>query len=347
MEYIGEWGMLMGAILKTCDYCEKEVKASQLVRIRDYGHVCPDCRALIRGKSNTGVRYVVDPRRKFTESLKETRKMIDRDYTDFDAAARAFAAAIEEYRAAYDYRFPAPEKQVDQIVGGKLMYIAENIERKQAEEAAKHRTREEWEKLEEQYSADHVHAALSWEDVEADLFAVIEAARTPEERERAWEYYYDEIMHYQECAYELCTAIFDTREHGNRRYCCDEHKAAQDNAKERFAKTGTYLPQDAYIPKRSSSVDKQYKKRETSRENHVIERIACRREESEFAADRYTRARKQQSPDVHAETDAEVKQYREMNKHSEVISYNMYDLSVEEIKARGLWKYYIPKVVNT
>ena|GEM_PF-3325144 len=150
-----------------------------------------------------------------------------------------------------------------EFAADKILYDAESAEREAAMEAARNRTRPEWEALEDDYRADHTHTTISWEDVEADLLDAVDAAATDEERSAAYEHYLDNIMYYRECAHALCEGIFDTRKkRAGTEYCSEACRKAEENGLNRLAATGTYLPSTAYIPKRAASEEKAYQKRE-------------------------------------------------------------------------------------
>lgn len=168
-----------------------------------------------------------------------------------------------------DYMSAAQRKYIDD----RIDRIIDAADRTAAEQAASQRTREEWEALEDDYAADYVVIPLSWEDVEDTLLEEIDAAKTDEEREAAYEQYLDGIMHYDTCAYVFCDGVFRRRE--GKRYCCPAHKKAQENADERFAEKGTYLPTTAYIPKYAESITKGQRRHEVAFEvSELFEEIA-------------------------------------------------------------------------
>jgi hypothetical protein len=299
-------------------------------------------------------KKVTIDREDFKKRLTDVRKPINAEYTDIKTAFDGFAEAVTEYMEPMIQekdirRFPS-DKVSESIIGNKLIYIAENMDREKAEVDAKSRTREEWEKLEEQYSADYVHMKLSWEDVESDLFDDIDDAKTSEEKQQAYEDYLTRITEYRQCEYVLCDGLIPHSRHGNSRYCCEDHKWAQENAQERYDETskiyaaGTYLPEDYYIPKRGASVDKQYKKKETSRQTYVIEKLTVKREEEQYGEHR--RSEKQKYVDVALHKRTEYEYYSALNEKQPVTPYNLYDLGIEELDKRGLSQYLSLKSVK-
>lgn len=220
---------------------------------------------------------------------------VNAEHTDFSGVAAACESVLEGYRAGYDYKYATPAYLTERA-GDKLDYIAQTIERKRAESDAGIRTREEWEKLEEEYATEHVPSYLSWEDVEADLLMI---DKTKEEWERlskqeqedveqaAIERYLDNIIYYQECAHVLCGGIFDIRRgRWDRMYCSDECKKAQEHALARFAEKGTYLPETAHIPKRSDSVEESHQKYEIPFSAEMVVELGARREERVHESER-------------------------------------------------------------
>lgn len=267
---------------RTCDYCDKP--ANQLAKTRTHGHICRSCYTYIHRR---GWRATPQLRR-IENEVDSVMSVVNAEHTDFDGVAAACESVLEGYRAGYDYKYATPAHLTERA-GDKLDYIAQTIERKRAESDAGIRTREEWEKLEEEYATEHVPSYLSWEDVEADLLVI---NKTKEEWEKlsesekeslqqeAYERYLDNIIYYQECAYVLCEGIFDTRRgRSDRLYCSRECKKAQEHALSRFAEKGTYLPETAYIPKRSDSVEESHQKYEIPFSAEMVVEIGARREE--------------------------------------------------------------------
>lgn len=287
----------------------------------------------------------IDTKTKFQDEVKHIRKTIDSETTDFTSIASKFEDAINRYTDSDKKVFPS-EKIMDKGIADKLIYIAENIDREEAEEAAKKRTREEWEKLEEEYSTEYVHMKLSWEDVESDLLDLIDLVKTEEQKQRAYDNYLTQITEYRQCEYVFCDGLIPHERHGGSHYCCDEHKWAHENAQKRFDETsklyaaGTYLPEDYYIPKRSSSIEKQYVKMETSREPQILTEVIMKNE----LGDR-RRSEKQQFADVYQQKKSEFAYYTDLNKKQPVTSYNLHDLGIEELQERKLSQYISLKTV--
>lgn len=193
----------------------------------------------------------------------------------FDHIAKTLETANVDYMSAAQRKYI--DDQIDRIL--------DEADRTAAEQAASLRTREEWEAREDDYAADNVLIPQSWEDVEADLMTINKTREewdkmTQEEQEEekrvTYERYLDEIMYYEKCAYVFCEGIFDRRRRGEKaKYCCPAHRKAQENANERYAKKGTYLPATAYIPKHAESVEKAQRSHELPfEESELFEEIA-------------------------------------------------------------------------
>lgn len=226
----------------------------------------------------------------------------------FDEIAEGYDKAIRGYMDAFDpYRPPPHPKQGDQKpkigadgrydprsfdvyplewAGDVLDRLAQEIAKREAEEAARNRSAEEWRQMEREYI--HHRTRYSWEDLKADILNAadfdaylrqrlavmdpwdriecdIESIRreweririTPEEAQRLLK-----CLHwfYRECDFVFCQNVFKRR--GPKRFCSDKCRSAQRHAEARFKETsekyanGTYLPRDAYIPKYDESVAK-------------------------------------------------------------------------------------------
>lgn len=212
-----------------------------------------------------------------TKRLKAIRREITAGMTDKERVAALYGEAFAEYEEG------GREPSVWQMahVGASLEYLAENLDRMKAEWAAASRSRTEWEAMEREH-IDHDRRPARWMSRET-AFDLIAPPRG--EITQLWYDYHtatnemdkarlaaqirtmcDEIdkgmAMYRDCSYVFCGGVF-VPDHGHQRYCCEAHKQAQANAVRRFKATGTYLPEDAYIPKRGASVEKAYQQRET------------------------------------------------------------------------------------
>ncbi|HEU4963642.1 MAG TPA: hypothetical protein VFV52_07250 [Bacilli bacterium] len=217
----------------------------------------------------------------FTDRLKEIKRGVRAEVTGIAAVADAWESALADYGRE-------PSAAHLEHAGRMFDYLAENIERQQAEWAAKSRTREEWVELERQWVEDTTR--ISREDVHDYLMTALEAARDHYRRLPAGEMkdaalrrvarlcaeYEATMRQLRPCGYVFCGGVLAeigegglSLGHGNARYCCDKHREAQRNAERRFEatskryKAGTYLPQHAYIPKRGASVEEAYQARVT------------------------------------------------------------------------------------
>lgn len=171
-----------------------------------------------------------------------------------------FKCLSDEIISRYERRKPSPHDIKN--VGDRLDDIAQRIEQEKAWEAARNRSREEWERLEYEYIP---HAtALSYEDLWANILDLIEHRRiTPQIGRKRLAMI---ALDYSMCEYVFCHNVFPAK--GNKRYCCRDCKDAQREAERRYRANKerfhapTYLPESAYIPRMADSERRAYEENE-------------------------------------------------------------------------------------
>lgn len=159
----------------------------------------------------------------------------------------------EEYLAA-NYAIPQ-EKKIKtgedknlEILADVWEFVAENIER----EAWKSYTREQWEELERQYveKTDYTEP-----DLFDDILTRYENDEITADEARA------EAARYRKCQYRFCENVF-IPSRKDKWYCSVDCRKREWEAKDRFEKTGTYLPPEAYKPNRYDTNAENYEEHE-------------------------------------------------------------------------------------
>lgn len=146
-----------------------------------------------------------------------------------------------------------PSEKALESIGDKLDDLAQRIEQARAWDAARKRSREEWERLEYEYV--HHRTQVSYEDVYSDILVLVEWKRiTPQVARVRLAMLADE---YSACGFVFCHNVFPTK--SNKRYCCRACKDDQRTAEKRYRENAkrfnapTYLPECTYIPRLADS----------------------------------------------------------------------------------------------
>lgn len=95
-----------------------------------------------------------------------------------------------------------------------------------------------------------------------------------------YSYYVQERKKFRRCKYMFCLNMFpvakenvrdDKAKRVDSRYCCETCRKAQYEAKQRFKKTGSYLPVEYYSPLYSESIDDRYRLHEETQPAYKID----------------------------------------------------------------------------
>lgn len=155
-----------------------------------------------------------------------------------------------------------PSEKALESIGDKLDDLAQRIEQERAWEAARKRSREEWERMEYEYV--HHRTQVSYEDLYAYILDLIEWNRiTPQVGRKRLAMLAD---NYVTCGFSLCRNVFPAK--SNKQYCCRTCKDDQRTAEKRYRENAkrfnapTYLPESAYIPRLVDSERRAYEENE-------------------------------------------------------------------------------------
>lgn len=214
-----------------------------------------------------------------------------------------------------------------------LLFNGEYLERAIKYEEIRTRPRDEWKRLERQYVE---RASYTLYDLYDDL----------RNRCDTVEEYRKERRKYKRCKNRFCENVFQGRK--NKRYCCDQCKKSVENQKTRFIETarkyvaGTYLPEDEYEINLDRYEEEQYRKNESVFEAEMIDvlRTGITEEETEYSKgkdSRDTRRKRGEAVKDYHDTKEQLKQVELAS--GRVVSYNLYDLSTEDLQKHGLAKY--------
>ena len=154
---------------------------------------------------------------------------------------------VRGYRNSYEEKIG---KSRIEAMGDVLNFQAEQVMRKKEREAARDRSREEWEILERQFTLPVVTSMM-------DVYDYYMTKH--EEGLMSYDDANTEIMKFRECEHIFCINAFKPR-HGHQKYCCDQHKQAEKDAKDRLKDTGTYLPKHAYLSNLERYEQEKYEK---------------------------------------------------------------------------------------
>lgn len=236
----------------------------------------------------------IKTKQQLTDELKAIKRGVNAGNTDVAGTVAKVSRAIAEAGAGGIE--PSPGQKAH--AGATLDYLAENVERQQAMEAARTRTREEWEALEAQHidfnrpahwtSLETVFDnAMRGFDVDELWFRYNSMPDGPERDEvreqlvAAGKAVENELGRYRPCAYVFCHGVFASNR-ATQKYCCEAHKYAQKDAEARFQATGTYLPQDAYLPKRGKKAEEVYQAKVIPLFGEVLDAVVDRQQRKWF-----------------------------------------------------------------
>lgn len=316
---------------RVCGYCGRG--SIKLYKDRDYDSLCQRCASELKKDLSDEIKpkvkkNVSDSDRLYAEHIKWTRhervviqadrevksrlelrqemkgaaNKVDADYTDFGELANHYKSATDNFIEHTGKR--PPEKELE-YMGDKLHYVGETITRKEQEAAAKARTPEEWAELERQ----HYSIAHDLEDYERGILKLFYRSKNMKKRHVG--HVLDRLA---VCAKWDCDTVFvqhDQRE----KYCCRLHWKEQKPAERRFTKYGTYLPREAYIDQREESKQKAILRYEVNLTMELQELID---DKGNVVAEP-----KRKEVDYRDQAADEYDKYSDINKRSNIISYNI------------------------
>jgi len=167
---------------------------------------------------------------------------VDPDYTETHAL-------IEQYQTYIDERDGEISANEAEHMASHILHTAETADREAQERAAKMRTRAEWEALE----YEHITRAHDREDYDNAIAELLIAGRI-KEKQAEWA-----RARLRVCAAWNCESVFIAKDL-RAKYCCKACEREQNAARARLATTGTYLPREAYVDKRTQSREKAWKR---------------------------------------------------------------------------------------
>lgn len=272
------------------------------------------------------------------QEIKSLKQRFQRaNVTDYQAVSNAIGQALYEL----EYR---PDAIVLESLGDILDYVGENIEREALEKEIASRTVEEWRKLEYEYvnRADYTEP-----DLRDDVLTKLESGKITEEEAQA---IYDK---YRPCKHRFCLNFFEPK-HGRQVYCDDTCKENEKYALREFARTsklytnGTYLPVFAYKNIRSKQAQENFEKSERLFEGETLQLIADEKELKFYEVNQPTTTTSKQNKFRREKQwliDKEIER-AENEGPAEVGTYNMYDLTINEIREKKLEKFLINRTCN-
>lgn len=277
-----------------CGHCFEEIKGKQRIfKNLDYGVICSDCYAEIGSGHKEGKRgeHVEVARAEFDKKADKLYKLFAKTppkeepaenvlstylglCTEIKSIGKAYYEKTGErvggYRNQYDEK---SGKSRVEYMANVLVFQAEQVMRKREREAARDRSRQEWEVLERQHT---LPVTMSMEDIYDHYMTKFENGKiTKGEAE-------SEINKYRECAHIFCINAFKPR-HGHQKYCCDQHKEAESDAKDRLKDTGTYLPKHTYLSNLERYEQEKYEKNTFIANGDFIDQQFGRRDDENIA----------------------------------------------------------------
>ncbi|PGS55102.1 hypothetical protein COC46_04040 [Bacillus sp. AFS041924] len=174
---------------------------------------------------------------------------------------------LEAYANVPDNRLKKAPLYTVEAAGNLLDFNADYLIKAAHNAAIANRTRKEWARLEYEYVERNDY---NLRDLYDDLMERLDAS----ENFITFEEYREERRKWKRCKYYACDNYFPIaneriiRPHIKARridaeYCCDECKKSQENAKVRYEKTGTYLPEYAYEYVLEETIERKEK-------NHIV-----------------------------------------------------------------------------
>ncbi|UOQ86205.1 hypothetical protein [Gracilibacillus salinarum] len=250
--------------------------------------------------------------------VKGLKKQFQRaNVTDFELVSDSIGRALEEA----DHH-PKPEVLSD--LGDILDYVAENLERQAQQREIETRTSADWRALEYQYVTKSTYTEP---DLRDDLLLEVSTGTVTEAEAQAT---YD---NYTDCKHRFCLNVFEPK-HKSQSYCSPECRESEKYAIREFERTsnlydnGTYLPVSAYKDIRLSQSEHEYRKHVRLFEADSLQLIA-----DEATSKAYGITRATTLADKARRIDSEA---FDNGESSEVVSYNVHDLSEREVKSKKL-----------
>jgi hypothetical protein len=281
-----------------CAYCAEEITKGRIYRNHDHGVICQSCYALI-GSGRKGIDIDAVREEQAAEVLQAFAEWAGNAYTGNVEGGEYDKETVADRKLTYDQvcakvsdeleRFFAsggcvPSPDALEVLGDVLDAQARRIEHKRAKTLPNVLTREEWAEREAEY-VDYPYFinrhGKKTQYVPMSVPYIEDKYKTYYERGLLTERELTRLLgNFRECAYRFCFAAFDkSKEHGHTKHCCPAHREAEKNAKKRFKKTGTYLPEDAYLVKTARTVEEDAIKHETAFNDTFINRYSKKKGE--------------------------------------------------------------------
>lgn len=142
---------------------------------------------------------------------------------------------------------------------------------------------------------------------------------------KTWEDYREERKKWRKCKYMYCLNMFPIdsdnfkglpAKRKDSRYCCDDCRRGEYDANRRYRETGSFLPVYYYLPEQDEYINDKLRRNEFASQADIIEE------------ERNKRRPLRKVPNEHGKS-----------KVSPVVSYNIVELTEEEIRERRLQKF--------
>ena len=131
-------------------------------------------------------------------------------------------------------------------IGDLLFYLAEKEEQKRKIEAARQRTRDEWEEIEKKkLTSARMNSILQW----YTRIGVIDEDRANEIKKE-----------YRECSYYECPNVYHIEDAWQKKYCSSRCYSKDRAAANRLRTTNTILRKNDYTPRLSQTIEEEHYK---------------------------------------------------------------------------------------
>ncbi|MGY4690303.1 hypothetical protein [Salibacterium sp. K-3] len=262
--------------------------------------------------------------------------------TDYEAAISAMTEQIDEEVEAFPETkrndkgeqtspfFIHNKRRALEVMGDTLDFVAENLEREAEREEIYHRTRAEWQAMEHEYT---IRSTYTLPDLIDDLLKDYE-------NDKIDAYQFKAIRReYQPCAHRFCITYFKPARK-DQQFCCGDCSQKERDARKEYRRTEaspdysapTYLPREAYQSNRLATNDNKYKAKEIAMrmEDNTREYLTGLHKGGRVDRDRNEKRYRQ--PQLDEEEEASE------GKHGGMSTFNMYELTYEELKEKSLIK---------